>query len=238
MFCVLPFQGLDKTKTQMKKILVLIPAFLLAFQISKAQTEKGSQTLGLNLQFSHQQSTTNVDGSSGIGSYNINDKSTTYSVGPTYSYFVADKLDLGVNASFSYTKFDIKYNTPLIQGSNQVTRQYGANVFLRKYFMFTDKLGLRAGPYLGYFHYHNNIINEGTQPSGPSNSDNYIVGGNADFVFYPAKRLGFSATLANLNYVHSVQKDGSKKVGDGDNVNLNFINNGLALSVFYVFGGK
>ena len=38
----------------MKKILVLIPAFLLAFQISKAQTEKGSQTIGIDLQFTHQ----------------------------------------------------------------------------------------------------------------------------------------------------------------------------------------
>ncbi|MEO3408020.1 hypothetical protein AAFN85_29150 [Mucilaginibacter sp. CAU 1740] len=221
----------------MKKILVLIPAFLLAYQISKAQTEKGSQTLGLNLQFSHQQSTT-AGAAPGLSSYDINTKSTNYSFGPVYSYFIADKLDIGISPYFAYNKFDTKYTTPELTGNNQIMKQYGANIFLRKYFMFADKLGLRAGPYLGYFRYHNQIINEGIQPSGPANSNNYLAGANADLVFYPTKKLGFSASLANVNYQHSVQKDGSTKSGDGDNFNASFVNNGLAISVFYVFGGK
>lgn len=233
----MPFQGLIKTITQMKKILVLIPAFLLAFQISKAQTEKGSQTLGINLQFSHQQSTTN-NVVSGFDSYDSNTKSTNYSFGPVYSYFIADRLDIGVSPYFNYNKFDIKYTNPQVTGTNQVMKQYGANIFLRKYFMFTDKLGLRTGPYLGYFRYRNQIINEGIVPSGPANSNNYVAGANADLVFYPTKKLGFSASLANVNYQHSVQKDGSKKAGDADNFNASFVNNGLAISVFYVFGGK
>ncbi len=37
----------------MKKTLVLIAALLLASVVSHAQTEKGNQTLGLNLGFSY-----------------------------------------------------------------------------------------------------------------------------------------------------------------------------------------
>jgi hypothetical protein len=33
----------------MKKILILMTAFLFAFELSHAQTEKGNQTLGVNL---------------------------------------------------------------------------------------------------------------------------------------------------------------------------------------------
>jgi len=37
----------------MKRSLILIPAFLFLVQISKAQTEKGSQTLGVNLSYEY-----------------------------------------------------------------------------------------------------------------------------------------------------------------------------------------
>ena len=59
-------------------------------------------------------------------------------------------------------------------------------------------------------------------------------------VYYPAKKLGLAATLANLSYNHSKIKDSdhNSQIGSANNVNFNIINNGLLLSVFYVFGSK
>lgn len=216
----------------MKKFLVLIPAFLLAFQISKAQTEKGSQTLGIDVQFMHQKSSQNVI-QPGANPYDSDFKITNFSIGPTYSYFIADKLDIGAVLSYSYNKQNDQ-NTSY--SNTQLSHQYGAEIFLRKYFMFGDKLGLRTGPYLGYFRYDFKFTGSGT--ANNNKTDNYVAGANMALVYYPVKKLGLSATLANLSYNHSKQKDDTGQIGSGDNVNFNLINDGLLLSVFYVFGGK
>ncbi|WPU97248.1 hypothetical protein SNE26_14570 [Mucilaginibacter sp. cycad4] len=216
----------------MKKILVLIPAFLLAFQISKAQTEKGSQTIGIDLQFQHQKSSENTI-RPGFDTYNSDFKLTIFNAGPTYSYFIADKLDIGTSLTYAYTKQD---NRNTSYSSTQTTRQYAAELFLRKYFMFGDKFGLRTGPYIGYARYDFKYIDAGTATR--NKSDNYFAGANMALVYYPVRKLGVSATLANLSYSHSKLKDDTRQTGSGDNVTFNLINNGLALSVFYVFGGK
>jgi long-subunit fatty acid transport protein len=216
----------------MKKILVLIPAFLLAFQISKAQTEKGSQTIGIDVQFTHQKTSENII-RPGVDTYNSDFKLTNFNIGPTYSYFIVDKLDIGTSLTYAYAKLD---NQNTSYSSIQTSRQYGANIFLRKYFMFGDKFGLRAGPYLGYFRYNYKTNNDGSITT--NKTDNYIVGANLAFVYYPVKKLGISAMLANLSYQHSKLKDATRQTGGGDNVNFNVINNGLGLSIFYVFGGK
>lgn len=230
----MPFQRLIKTKTQtqMKKILVLIPVFLLAFQISKAQTEKGSQTLGLDLQFSHLKSTQSITQSTVVTS-DFDTKLTNFSIGPNYSYFIADKLDIGVNLNYGYSS---QNNQNPGNPGTQKSHQYGGQLFLRKYFMFGDKLGLRAGPYVGYS--RDDFKSTDTYSIINTKTDNYQVGANLALVYYPAKKLGISATLANANYNHYKQKDGARETGHGDNFNFNIINDGLGLSVFYVFGGK
>ncbi|MFC0512689.1 autotransporter outer membrane beta-barrel domain-containing protein [Mucilaginibacter angelicae] len=216
----------------MKKILVLIPAFLLAFQISKAQTEKGSQTLGIDVQFTHQK--TSQDRSlPGFDSYAYDFKATNFSIGPTYSYFIADKLDIGISANYGYYKQDSNDNN---YATNQSSHQYGASLFLRKYFMFGDKLGLRAGPYLGYTRYDFRSNANGSFIK--TKNDSYNVGANMALVYYPAKKLGVAATLANLSYNHTKIKDDAGLHGSSDNVFFNLVNDGLAISVFYTFGGK
>src|ERR1700704_3382185 len=84
----------------MKKALILFAVLLFSAVVSHAQTEKGNQTLGLNLGFSYAKgsgvSINPFDGSSSNTGY----KTTTFTVGPAYSYFLADKLDLGVSLSY------------------------------------------------------------------------------------------------------------------------------------------
>ncbi len=67
------------------------------------------------------------------------------------------------------------------------------------------------------------------------------AGANLDLVYYPSTHLGVAATLANLEYNHYTDKNVynynmAVDNGKGNSFNANFINNGLTLSVFYVFG--
>ncbi|WP_295710944.1 hypothetical protein [Mucilaginibacter sp.] len=220
----------------MKKILLLIPAFLLAFQISKAQTEKGSQTLGLDLGFSHASSNNSfiTPGSTAVS--NLNGKRTSFLIGPNYSYFIADKLDIGTNLYYATGN--------QTNGSNLVTRQhtteYSAKVFLRKYFMYNDKIGIRTGPYIGYGRSNYKFTYDDPNYAGSntnSKTDGYMAGVNLGLVYYPSKKFGVAATLANLNYNHYKSKDpNGQQSGSGDSVDFRLISNDIAISVFYTFG--
>jgi hypothetical protein len=220
----------------MKKILFLIPAFLLAFQISKAQTEKGSQTLGVNLNFSYQKSDNLSISPSDHSTQTLLDKNTLFGIAPTYSYFVANKLDVGVTLGYDYQKFDHSD-----QFYPQIRRQhdYSASLFLRKYLMYNDKFGIRTGPYLTYARYDTkNTYPTNSSSNDSSKSDSYLAGVNLGLVYYPSKCLGFAATLADVSYSHTKTNYAANGHGTSDNVNFNFINNNIGISVFYVFGAK
>jgi hypothetical protein len=214
----------------MKKNLFLIPAFLLAFQISKAQTEKGSQTLGVNLSFGYsKQSDPSLNSANNIFTNN-DTKNVTFGAGPIYSYFIADKLDLGGSLFYSNSKYDYSSDN-----SYQRYHSYSASVFLRKYLMFNPNFGIRTGPQLGY---QRSVQKNSIGYSSDGTSNAYTGGVNLGFVFYPVKNIGFSATLANLNYAHSNTKYTNGSHSNSDNVYFTWINNDLSLSAFYVFGGK
>jgi Outer membrane protein beta-barrel domain len=221
----------------MKRSLILIPAFLFLVQMSKAQTEKGSQTLGVNLGFEYyNESGVNIsmpDNSLTAQST----KFTSFSVGPSYSYFIADNLDLGATLNYSSNNYNYGPDNYLTKQDN---KNYGGTIFLRKYVLYKNKIGFRVGPYLGYslgdqkytYSAQYNVSNS------DSKSNSYEGGANLDLVYYPTKHLGVSVSLANLNYEHTKTNDGPQGFANTDQVNFNFINNNLALSLLYVFGGK
>ena len=220
----------------MKKILLLIPAFLLAFQISKAQTEKGSQTLGLDLGFSHASADNSYIAPGGTAVSNLNNKRTSFVIGPNYSYFIADKLDLGTNLFYGTGN---QTNDGSL-ATRQHSTEYSANVFLRKYFMYNDKIGIRTGPYIGYDRSSYKYTYDDPNYAGSntnSKKDSYMAGVNLGLVYYPSKKVGVAATLANLNYIHYKSKDpNGQQSGTGDSVDLRLISNDIAISVFYTFG--
>jgi hypothetical protein len=233
----LPVQWAHQNQKYMKKTIFLIAAFVFAALVSHAQTEKGSQTLGADLRFTSLKATGIIVNPYDNSSYDANNKSTNFSIGPSYSYFISDKLDLG--AALSYSQSTNSY-PGLNNFEKQSYHDYGGMIYLRKYFMFQGKIGLRAGPHIGYFHDVNRITYD------PSNSiyneniktDNFEGGLNLDLVYYPSKHLGFTASLANLNYTHSKSDSGTQGHSDGDYFNASFVNSGLSLSVFYAFGSK
>jgi len=117
-------------------------------------------------------------------------------------------------------------------------------VFLRKYFLYANKIGFRVGPYLAYMNGDSKSTYDPANSiySVESKNYNYMGGFNLALVYYPTKKMGVSANIANLEYDHAkgtasyqngVDNDHSKS----NNVYFDFINSGLSISVFYTFGG-
>ena len=99
-------------------------------------------------------------------------------------------------------------------------------------------IGFRAGPYIGYSNQNQQLD---YSPSSSvynldSKSNTYFGGVNLGLIYYPAKRLGISMTIANLDYQHSDINNTTQGNEKEDLVEFHFVNNGLSLSVFYVFG--
>jgi len=225
----------------MKKSLILLTALLLTFATSKAQTEKGNQTLGLNFGLSVLQSS-DFDFNQFDNSFATdNARTTIFNIGPNYSYFIVDNVEIGVNLSYSSTVTTFNTTgTDLGSSSNQNSKNYSGSLFVRRYFLHKNKIGIRAGAYLGYGHDSQSM---GYPPafssSDYSSKQNFgQAGANLDLVYFPSKRLGFAAMLANMSYEHYSQNNGMQGHGSGNDFNLGLVSNGLSLSVFYIFGGK
>lgn len=220
----------------MKKNLILAAVFLLAAKLATAQTDKGTQNLGLNLSFGHESENLNVQDFSGIYQP-ATEKTTQLSVGPNYSYFIADKLDIGAN--FTYSHFSAQ-DPPNYDPQNQHQNTYNGEVFLRKYFMCSDKFGFRAGPYAGYgkTNSYYSYSQSGSVTLNNSSSQSYYGGLSLGMVYYPLKHLGVSALLANAEYTHSKGNDSSSGKSTSNEFYLSAITQNVGVSVFYVFGNK
>jgi hypothetical protein len=218
----------------MKKSIFFIAVFLLAAVVSQAQTEKGTQTLGLNLGFSYQKTSGVSINPYDNSSTDAGNKTTSFNIGPAYSYFIADKLDLG--AALSYGQSNSTY--PQIENNINKQSSYAlsGSVYLRKYMMFGDKLGLRAGPYLSYEKGDNKTDYSGSAAiySEDSKLTEYGAGARLELIYYPSKKLGFAASIANVSYDHNKFDYGNQGHTSNDNINASFISNNLGFSVFYV----
>ena len=223
----------------MNKNLIVCAVLLLAFKISYAQTEKGTQTLGLD--FGASRSTSNQT-SANVFEY-FGSATTNFTIGPNYSYFIADKLDIGAALSYqttaqTYTVTNVDANGGYPTKYNN--KNFDASVYIRKYYMYKNMIGFRTGAYFMYGYGTNKTTYIGTYAASGSSgaSHNYDAQLRLDLVYYPSKRLGVSANIANAGYSWYKANGVNQANTSGDSANVNFISDGLQLSVFYVFGGK
>lgn len=215
----------------MYKKLLLVCVSALAINIAKAQTQKGSQIIGASFGFATSSSNfrTFDAATNGFGPTQ-HSKFTTYNIGPDYSYFIADNFDLGAGVSYGYSKQDNEagYTYPNLQKS----QAFNAALYLRKYVLFENKLGIRTGPYLNYNTNKFSASDSGV-PSYYSNTTKTYTGGiGLDFVFFPVRKLALAARMGNINYSH--QKNEGYSKGTSNSFNASFIN-GVNFSVNYVF---
>jgi hypothetical protein len=220
----------------MKNIFLLFTALFMGFGATYAQTEKGVRNLGFNMALTHNDQTMQYYNPSGPSITTQNYKSTVFNVGPTLSRFIADNFDLGAALGYGYSSIYSNNNTSPMQQTNN---SFSAQVYARKYFMYQNKIGIRTGPFVNFSHGKQSVVYSGSLAiyNSDSNTDFFGAGANLDLVFYPSKKLGISANIANIGYGHNSVKGSNNTQDSEDAFGLGFTN-GLSLTLFYVWGAK
>lgn len=209
----------------------------------KAQTQKGDQLLGISGGFGTGKSMVDyISSANNYGYYESDGKNRSYTIGPSYSIFVADNLDLGAIIGYSHQKSTLKH----LQIGNSYSEKANAHelaavVYLRKYFLYDNKVGFRTGPFASYGITKstvNYVLLSGsstTQIDAPISGRILSGGLGLDFVYFPCKKLGLAASPGSLRYTSIYRKDDIMHTeGSYNKFGFNFVS-GINLSVFFAF---
>jgi hypothetical protein len=213
-----------------KKFTILLVALLSSFAL-RAQTQKGNQLLGGNLSASHTKSTGTylISQTSPFGATGRKDNS--YSIGPSYTYFIADNLGLGGSLGYNHSHVD--------SFTEDRTEEFNANGYLAylslmKYFLFEKTIGVRTGPYAQYNKSTGKYISTDAFYDGNKQDyKNFAAGINLDFVYFPVKKIGLVASIGGLSYFDTNTEDkynSNKQNGIG----FSFFNS-PSFSIYYAF---
>lgn len=220
-----------------KKICFVILALLGAFSVN-AQTQKGNQLLGGNIYLSTIKNTNDYF-SNPFYSYSASNTSRTNAlgIGPTYSYFIANNLDLGATVGYSTVKTTYTFLLGNVnnQPSEIKTNAYSASVFLRKYYLYNNKIGIRTGPFAQYSQAKTREkYDRPVDTNGNYTNKEFSAGLGLDVVFFPTKHLGFATRIGSLSYSHGKRDQYNAQYKD-DRFSLDLATSGLTLSAFYAF---
>ncbi|WP_158826344.1 outer membrane beta-barrel protein [Mucilaginibacter lacusdianchii] len=226
----------------MNKKLFLMLSVVAASITTKAQTQKGNHLLGGGFGVGFDKAT--VTGMSNNANYQYLKKTTSLSVGPTYSFFIADKLDLGISGNWNwgrsrYTDQDnsITYKGQQSDNSTSVL----ANVYLRKYFLYNNKVGIRTGPFVQYLYgrsrsfYVQNLVDDYNVADTKFSTKAFSAGIGLDFVYFPTSRLGITAALGSLAYSHANQSQDDIYRTKTDSFGVSLVSS-LNLSLVFALG--
>ncbi len=204
----------------MKKIIFVVAA-VLAGQVAFAQS-KGDMYVGGGLTFGAGSVSTKMT-AGGVSTTDKAPAATTFTISPSFGYFVADNLRVSVSLSYgleSQKSGDTRNNTSTFLVGPEVA--YYIRLADRLY--YTPELGIYGG-----------VASEAYKTGSVKESVNmgaFGIGLNIVQVeFRPTEKLGFSVNVMGLNYVNM-----SKKI-DGVNVSANVLdfNFDASLAVRYYF---
>lgn len=195
----------------MKKQFTSILFLLLINTIVKAQTQKGNQLLGGSVSFEIGNGKSDqLDYSNSAYSYSSKNKISSFGLGPIYSYFVADQLDLGVSLGYGKAKTTYSYSVgnPNLNAlpSKTSSQTVSGGIYLRKYFLYKQKVGIRTGPFIEYLKskYTNEyLLPQSTNYNNNQSNSTLGTGLGLDFVYFPINRFGVFANLGAVRYAHT-----------------------------------
>lgn len=214
----------------MRKILSLIVTVIAFTGISNAQTEKGTSYLGLNIGYSSRNEKHTLNYQNYTSGQVEKTDNKGFLIGPSFSRFIADKLELGVAAAYGYSKMETDRDVP----EHTTQNQYLGSLFMRKHVMFTDQFGLRTGPSFSFSY----AKSETDVSPGENETMQYTGGLVLDLEYFPLKRLGIAANIGGLYYESSKTRTNNKEVIRRTNTFDFSFTNSLNLSVFWILGKK
>lgn len=230
----------------MKKTIIL-SMILAGTSFLSAQTSKGSMMLGGSLGFNSRNSETTIT-NSGVSAVTVERKYSGFNFSPTFGYFVADKLAVGLILDFSSS--NNTYTYPLAVGNNTkeenfVNKGTQFGIFARKYMMTNETFG-----FYGQISFlTGSTKNEYTDTRANGNSTIDLDKGpktNVDLGFgiayFPSKNIGLHAGFGGLGWnsskvksTNSTSPNSDKTEKDsGFNFNLNTAN--ISFGFAYFFG--
>lgn len=211
----------------MKLNLSLLVLALASISVARAQTEKGAKTLGFSVNYSTQKNYRD-----GI----TEEKMTYFGIGPSFSFFVKDRLEIGTSLSYFHENRDYEGQNSYVSALKG--QQFGLSVFLQKHIMLSEQFGIRTGPYASIFS-GDSESSYPTEPKREMTSKGFRGGLNLGIEYFPVKNIGIAANLASLSYTHTKEevKGTTETVSKINSFGLD-VTNGLNLSIFLVFGAK
>lgn len=191
----------------MKKVSLLTLVFIfVAAASSFAQTSAGTLFFGGGLGFS----TSNSKVTTKLGNTTITSdgpQRTDVSVVPGVGYFIADKLAIGLDASF--TTGSDKVTEPNGDYEKNSETNIGFTPYVRKYFMLSDNFGLTGtlgiGVGFGSSKIEEKDGNTTTTVDGPK-STTLEFGLTPGIVFFPTNKIGLEANFGFVGFSSTTRR--------------------------------
>ena len=203
----------------MKKL--LLTAFILTvFGFYAGAQTKGTNTLGLGLNFSTQKAK--------LGNNSAEIKQNIYSIG--YGNFIKDNTRLGISASFTNNSSQVN------DADQSTTKGYGGSVNYQKYYPLLKKFYAFAGGSAGYNY------SKTEQGTADVRTSLYSLGANGGVTYFVSKRFAFESSLlsAAISYSKGKEKDDSgnppySNTSTQFNLSSSGAINNLAFSIYFLF---
>ena len=212
----------------MKKLTFLLLAAFSGLTAS-AQTEKGSQWIGGTISASHDNQ--KVSYSDPNQQPNTSRKTSQFSIGPSYSYFIADNLGLSGTLGYSNSTQEDASN---IRNAEQNYRTVFGSIALNKYALYEHKVGVRFGPYANYNYGKTRSSNSEPDYGNYSTKQRALTTGlSLDFVYFPVKQIGMVAGIGRI-YYENLNYDGAGSHFKQNGINLNIMSS-TTFSLYYAF---
>jgi len=223
----------------MQKAFLLFVGCCLAAHSGQAQTaiKAGTVALSGSLNFTQnkEESTTPAYPS---GNYTYTFTNKVFNFNPGLSYFVADNLAIGAEATWGIQETSVKAS-----GSSNTSYRTSTTLrvgpFARYYHMLTDQFGFTGTLGAGYEH-ASQPTGTGSSPSYDLKANGFYAGLTPGLIFLPIPRLGIGASIGGLNYNRLRVKPDNGNTNNGDDTISTFgASFGLAQLTFsgtYFFG--
>jgi len=218
----------------MKKSFLLVIAFC-AIKLGYSQTEQGKMFIGGQVSFLGN-SQSQLD-----NQFKLNIHSNSFTLTPTFGYFIKDHLAIGVNVTYSYLNLNQTdgnlIDANLSYNYKSTTIGYGIGGFVRYYSDITDKFKFFLH---GGFSYLNT---EQKSTSSTSVNRDFITNSTTfsiapGLVYFVTPKFGIQTTFGNLFYSINKAKTKDSPYDNHDNSNpygLNLNPATFSLGLCYYF---
>ena len=222
----------------MKKLTLLLLAALSGLSAS-AQTEKGKQWIGGSFFANHNKIEESLNNTA-VGIMQSNRKQNSFQLGPSYTYFVADKLSVSATVAYTHAHNDqtnvYRENSQINNETSETTSNgYNVNISLDKYFLYDNKVGIRTGPYAQYSTSKSKAGGSPNYASSNYDAKGFGAGFSLNFVYFPTKRIALSAYLGQLSY-SKFKYENVNTTNEQTDFGLSFLNNATSFTFAYIFG--